>query len=286
MTPVKTKPDPVEELAKRTLPEALTPEVLADLRRPFTVDAIRFKPQVVSKTSDRAMATFYVDARLVAERLNHVVGAAAWSPTYKPIMAETNAQAWMGCQFPVECTLTVLGVAKADVGVYTQGAKADDKAVKSAYSDSLKRAAVMFGIGAYLYGMPKVWAEYNRQEKKWTPAGERALKKGYTDAIKKLVGFLGEPIDHGDLGSDPDMEEHAEPEPAGKPVPAPPTVPMASKEAFDGMCELSKSVGIPRDDLLTICRTEKSEHGGYRQSWLDEQTKYLNELSKGQEGGQ
>jgi hypothetical protein len=278
----------VEALTKRTLPVELTPDVLADLRRPFTVEAIRFKPQVVSKTSDRAMATFYVDARLVAERLNHVVGAAAWTPSYRPVMAETNAQAWMACQFPVECGLTVLGVTKADVGVYTNGAKPDDKAVKSAYSDALKRAGVMFGIGAYLYAMPKVWAEFNRQEKKWTPNGEKQLRAGYLQAVKQLHDRFGLPIDHGDL-SDPETADGAHDEPTGTetaPAAAPKQEPkptgerMAEKADIDGMVALAESVGIPKPDVVKVCKEEHSAHGGYRYSWLVEQLQVLNDRAK------
>jgi hypothetical protein len=282
-TPKQTIPpdeQPVEALAAaagiQLVPTSrLAPGMLADLRRPFTAAAVKFKPQSVSKTSDRALASFYIDARLAAERLNHVVGADNWSPAFRPVMAETNAQAWMACFFPVECTLTVLGVPKADVGVYTNGSKPDEKAVKSAYSDALKRAAVQFGVGAYLYALPKQWFPFNRQEKRWL--NEAAIRKAY----EKMIEPFGQPIDHGDL-SDPELEDHDEPEPAGKPVPAPEPVAMASKHDFDGMCMLAKNVGIPREDLATICKTEKDAHGGYRQVWLDEQLDYLNKRSESQ----
>jgi len=46
----------------------------------------------------------------------------------------------------VECTLTILGISHADVGTPSQSEE-----LKGAYSDALKRAAVKFGIGSYLY---------------------------------------------------------------------------------------------------------------------------------------
>ena len=68
-TRTTTKKPPAEALAEAPgRPDALTPDVLADLRRPFTVDAIRFKPKVAKKDNSAAMATFYIDARLAAER--------------------------------------------------------------------------------------------------------------------------------------------------------------------------------------------------------------------------
>src|SRR5690242_13656048 len=114
-------------------PTGLTKEQLAELRRPFPFSAIRFKPQAVNNRDNptKALVTFYLDARLVAERLNEVVGPEGWSQKPTPVCAE-NAQSWATLHFPVVCELTVRGVTKTDVGVY-QSQKPDDKAVKSAY---------------------------------------------------------------------------------------------------------------------------------------------------------
>jgi len=57
----------------------------------------------------------------------------------------------------VECTLTVLGVSKVDVG-FGEDAKA-------AFSDAFKRVGVKFGIARYLYDLPKVWVDYDAQRK-------------------------------------------------------------------------------------------------------------------------
>ena len=86
----------------------------------------------------------------------------------------------------VECTLTVCGVSKTDVG--TSGESAD--AAKAAYSDALKRAAVKFGIGRYLYALPKQWVNYDEQKKqlaqiptlpKWaTPNGSNGSEQTRT----------------------------------------------------------------------------------------------------------
>jgi hypothetical protein len=272
---------PVEALTKRTLPVELTPEVLADLRRPFTAAAVKFKPQAVSKDGTKALATFYVDARLVGERLNYVVGAAAWTPAYRPIMAETNAQAWMAAFFPVECTLTVLGVAKADVGVYTNGSKPDDKAVKSAYSDALKRAGVQFGIGAYLYALPKQWFPFKQGPN--GKGGQFANEAAIRTAYGKMIEAFGSPIDHGDL-SDPETADgaHEEPTPAAEPKaePKPTGERMAEKEDVEGMVALAESVGIPKADVVKVCKEEHSAHGGYRYSWLVEQLQVLNDRAK------
>ena len=78
-------------------------------------------------------------------RLDDVVGVFGWSDTYHVLPGGKN----------VECVLTVLGVSKSDVGEAGGDGQAD--ALKTAYSDALKRAAVKFGIGRHLYEMEMQW---------------------------------------------------------------------------------------------------------------------------------
>ncbi|PID87047.1 MAG: hypothetical protein CSB13_01385 [Chloroflexi bacterium] len=87
------------------------------------------------------------------ERLDSVVSPVNWSDSYRVVE--------IGNQAAVECTLTVCGVSKTDVG--TAGDSAE--AAKAAYSDALKRAAVKFGIGRYLYSLPKKWVDYDAERK-------------------------------------------------------------------------------------------------------------------------
>ncbi len=46
------------------------------LAEPFEPPEVRFKPQVVS--GNRAMAIAYVDARVIQDRLDEVLGVAGW----------------------------------------------------------------------------------------------------------------------------------------------------------------------------------------------------------------
>lgn len=173
------------------------------LQRPFTRGAVRIKPQA---TADRnggkvGLVTFYIDSRLVVERLNAVVGPDAWAESYKPVLDDAMGAA--AHFFPVECTLTVLGVSRTDVGQY-QSNTTDDKAWKSGYSDALKRAAVKFRIGAYLYGTPNVWVECkvgnNGKVQGFTDAGRDKAFDVYDKWLRQVMQpRFGEPLDHGDL---------------------------------------------------------------------------------------
>src|SRR5262249_30021593 len=55
-------------------------------------------------------------------------------------------------------------VTKMDVGSPSEQPDGGDR-LKAAFSDALKRAAVKFGIGRYLYRLPQTWGDYDPQKK-------------------------------------------------------------------------------------------------------------------------
>ncbi len=172
-------------------------EILAKLRAPFAPSAIKFKPQATTQDQSKGLVVFYVDARLIAARLNAAVGVGGWCDEYQVISHDPK----LG--LPVECRLTVLGVTKADVGQLASAAGVDEKAWKSTYSDALKRAAVKFGLGAYLYVLPSPWVETkvgrNGKAQGFTEAGQAAARKAYESWLKSPANTYGDPIDHGEV---------------------------------------------------------------------------------------
>jgi len=131
------------------------------LAEPFPPEVIGWKPSNIS--GNRCMALAYIDARDVQDRLDAVVGPENWRCTFR--------EADDGC---VICTLAIrvwraeAGAAewieKSDVGDPSDQSKAGDK-LKAAFSDALKRAAVQWGIGRYLYRLDATWADYDPQKK-------------------------------------------------------------------------------------------------------------------------
>jgi hypothetical protein len=88
----------------------------------------------------------YVDARDVQDRLDAVVGPGAWSFALEPIVMDA------GELRVARGRLTIAGVSKDDIGTASNWEPS-----KGCASDALKRAAVMWGIGRYLYALPAVW---------------------------------------------------------------------------------------------------------------------------------
>jgi hypothetical protein len=186
-------------------------DALADLRRPFMPAVIRAKPLTQPASDSKSTSAFYLDSRMVVARLDHVVGPGAWSDAYT-LLCDAQDAPRLG--FPVECRLTVLGVTKADVGQIAPREKPDDKAWKSAYSDALKRAAVKFQVGAFLYALPRLRAEvriYKGKAQGFTPDGQADLMRRYTAWLESPANVYGDPLDHGDIGLSDD-EHDREPE--------------------------------------------------------------------------
>lgn len=121
------------------------------LAAPFAIGELKFFPVALTQDRKKGRVGSYIDARSVMNRLDAVVGPNGWGTTYRCIDPADKV---------VECTLSVFTegawVAKADVGYPNDAKDADNpdkEAWKAAYSDSLKRAAVQWGIGRYIYDL-------------------------------------------------------------------------------------------------------------------------------------
>lgn len=139
--------------------------VLSRLSEPFPVDEVKFKPQKVLQGKGTAIAVAFVDARIVADRLNAVVGPENWEDSYEPIVVtEYDSKKDAHIQYGgMKCTLTILGVTKSDVG---SPSMADE--LKGSASDALKRAAVKFGVGRYMYDLGSMFLKYDEQKRQFT----------------------------------------------------------------------------------------------------------------------
>src|SRR5262249_26540804 len=121
------------------------------LAEPVAQAEVKFKPAVVK--NNKAMALAYVDARVIQDRLDEVLGVEGWSDEYE-LLPDGSAVCRLRCKLGGEW------LTKMDVGSPSEQPDAGDR-VKAAFSDALKRAAVKFGVGRYLYRMPQQWVDYD-----------------------------------------------------------------------------------------------------------------------------
>ncbi len=130
-------------------------EILRQLSGPFDAAEVKCKPAGVS--GNRAMALFYVDARVVQDRLDDVLGVDNWQDEYA-------VQGDGGVVCKLSCRIAGEWIAKMDVGGPSEQPDGGDR-LKAAFSDALKRAAVKFGIGRYLYRVPTQWVDYDPKKR-------------------------------------------------------------------------------------------------------------------------
>lgn len=132
--------------------------ISAILHKPFTLEHLEFKIQTAGNTNGRIWARIvpYVSARAISDRLNEAFGPFGYSIQTEPI-ALGNV---VGMKCQIGATVPNDGnahpwqsVVREDVCEVT-----DIEAMKGAASGALKRAAVLFGIGRYLYDAPEFYA--------------------------------------------------------------------------------------------------------------------------------
>jgi hypothetical protein len=134
-------------------------QALADaLAAPFPAESIGWKPGAVA--GGRAMALAFIDARDVMDRLDQAAGLDNWQDSYESLPDGT-----------VVCTLSLrIGgewLSKSDAGGESEQKDPGDRR-KAAFSDALKRAAVKWGVGRFLYSLPVQWVDYDQAKRQFT----------------------------------------------------------------------------------------------------------------------
>lgn len=165
-------------------------EVMEALAAPFEPDEVKWKAQSVK--GERALAVAYVDARVIQDRLDDVLGIDGWEDNYEFLPDGS-------CTCRLRLRIGEVWVQKMDVGSPSEQPDEHDR-VKASVSDALKRAAVKFGLGRYLYRLPSVWTDYDPQRRNlrtppalpaWAlPKGAKPAPVQAPAAIKKPAAQL------------------------------------------------------------------------------------------------
>lgn len=129
---------------------------LKALAAEFPKEAIHWRAQKLSKKGDKAMALAYLDARDVMDRLDAVCGPANWQSQYTET-AKGRVLCSLGIRFGDEWVWKTDGAGNTAV-----------EAEKGGISDALKRAAVSWGIGRYLYRIEAPWVPCKTFNNKWS----------------------------------------------------------------------------------------------------------------------
>lgn len=119
-------------------------DVFAALAAPFPPDRVSWRVGSMTKDKAKARALAYLDARDVMQRLDVAVGPANWQNRYTHVGAITVCD--IGIKVDGEWLWKSNGAGHTDI-----------EAEKGALSDAFKRAAVLWGVGQYLYDIDAPW---------------------------------------------------------------------------------------------------------------------------------
>jgi hypothetical protein len=163
--------------------------LLAALAEPFGEGEVKFRAGATS--GNRALALAYIDSRVVMDRLDAVLGPINWQDHYE-FLPDGSVLCKLSLRLAGEW------VVKMDVGGESEQKDEGDRR-KAAVSDALKRTAVKWGIGRYLYRLPQQWVDYDPQKKqlKSLPKLPAPQKTAQQPAPKQANGAAKpQPPDH------------------------------------------------------------------------------------------
>lgn len=122
----------------------ITQADLDRLKAPFPNERLHVKIQSLSRDKTQAMLVVYLQHTDVQNRLDEV------DPQWEFGLLEHQVLPGL---IAIHAELRVKGVQRTNVG--------EGEDPKSAYSDALKRCAMLFGVGRFLYDEGRVWIPYN-----------------------------------------------------------------------------------------------------------------------------
>jgi len=149
---------------------------------------IPFKWRVQSANQYGASCVAYIDSRQVQDLLDEVVGSENWQCKFEEHKGNLFCSIGINTHTFVKDNMEMkrFWCWKSDCGTESQVEKQKGEA-----SDAFKRAAVMWGIGRFLYSKDiiKLPTKQNQQNK-WLPYSEKTGRFVYGDDISKWCNAL------------------------------------------------------------------------------------------------
>jgi hypothetical protein len=231
---------------------------LAKLREPFPPADIEWRVGRSGKHNGKfwAQVLAYITNRAIMDRLDEVCGPENWRNEYQPWHTVTDKNK---CPIASQICGISIRINGEWVTKWDGASNTDIESVKGGLSDAMKRAAVQWGIGRYLYDLGDSYAQIDengsrRDRIKWKEDG-----KDHEDWVKWNPPRLPSWAVSGskppaDSGNGHAQEPHSENKPAstngngkaanGKPASPPP--PTDAKKKWEAMPEADKFASLKK----------------------------------------
>lgn len=198
----------------------------AGLSKPFAPEDLEWRLQVTSRDKTSGLAVPYVTNRAIQDRLDDVVGPENWHNEYQPWHGSGKHEGQI-------CGISIYFEGRGFITKWDGAEDTDIEPVKGGLSDSMKRAAVQWGIGRVLYKMNPIWVGIEQKGSSYVikDAERTRLNNAYLDMLKQL-GLL--PAQPGGLQPQLTPRQIAAPtsQPQQRPAPNAP-VPFPARPAME-----------------------------------------------------
>ena len=156
-------------------------EMQQALALPFAPEDLEWRLQNTIEEKMRGLAVPYVTNRAIQNRLDEVCGPENWYNDFKPWHSNGKKEAQL-------CGIAIYFEGRGFITKWDGAEDSDIESVKGGLSDSMKRAAVQWGIGRVLYDLNTVWVEIEKRGRSFViKDSERArLDNAYLSALKRL----------------------------------------------------------------------------------------------------
>ena len=204
------------------------PSVAERLSAPFYADEVEWKIQSKTKDKTRALVVPYIKARALQQRLDEAVGIENWTDTYFEVKAGFNCS--LSIRISGEWITKNDGAETVVMTTYDDGQKRTIESLKGTYSGAFKRVCTTWGIGRYLYDIPRRWVPIDNKAKFAIPV----LTPNFYPAGSTNKGFRpdGKRVEQGDI-TPPESQDTPTPPESQDPKEQTPSPPQRERVVAD-----------------------------------------------------
>ena len=167
-------------------------ELRRQLCEPFAAADVEWRVTKMRNSNSEGLVVAFIDSRAIQNRLDDVVGPFCWRTRFIPWHQYVPKPGKY--ENPSETPKTPISSQLCGLSIYLEERKewvekvdgaenTDIEAIKGGISDSFKRAAVLWGVGRYLYEIPAKWVSLDKYKQIARPA---ELTAYYAEQLQKL----------------------------------------------------------------------------------------------------
>ncbi len=214
-------------------------EMMIEFQKPFAANEVEWRAQRcgVSNGKPWAMVLCYLTNRAIMNRLDAVAGIANWKNEFVK-WGEKSTLCGISIRIGGEWVTKWDGAAETDI-----------EAVKGGFSDSMKRAAVQWGMGRYLYNLTENFAQCTLERQngpEWNKAQTQDRQTIYWKIPILPSWALPSPAEAGKPPVGETTPGPRQPAPQG---PAQPLKPVTPEEQAAILLKFMEALNVSREEI-------------------------------------